>query len=409
LPEEPAGAITLSTALVAALLRSPELSAFSWRARASEAEIIQAGLLPNPEVRAEVEDVGASGEFAGIDQAQATLRLSQLIELGGKRMARVRDASLTSALAGWDYEARRLDVFTATAQSFTEVLAQQQRLELAEEVVRLAEEVVGTARQRVDAGSSPRTELTKAEIALAGARIEREQAARALNAARQRLAATWGAREPRFTRAEGNLENVRAVPPLVELRTRLEQNPDLARWATEIAQRDAAVALEKSRAIPDVIVTAGYRRLFGPDENTFVADVLVPLPVFNRNQGAILAAQRRLSEAQDQQLAAGARLSADLTDAYEALAAAYGQISALRNAVLPSAKEAFDTVREGYREGRFSYLDVLDAQRTLVASRGQYVRALADYHQSTVAVERLIGEPITGTSVGNLQTEGNAK
>lgn len=62
--------------------------------------------------------------------------------------------------------------------------------------------------------------------------------------------------------------------------------------------------------------------------------------------------------------------------------------------MLPGAKEAFDTLNEGYQEGRFSYLDVLDAQRTLIAARFQTVRALGAYHRSVAALERLVGAPI---------------
>ncbi len=393
-PEEPQGSINLHTALTLALARSPELAVFSWNVRAVEARTLQAGLRPNPEILAEIEDVAGTGSFRGFDQGQATVTLSQLIELGGKRTQRLRNAALERNLAGWDYEAKRIDVFTATAQSFIDVLAEQERLVLAAQAVDLARQVVGTVSDRVKAGSSSPAELTKAEVALGAAEIEREQTSRALAAARQRLVANWGSREPRFERVDGKLGAVRAIPTLADLRQRLGQNPDLARWGTEIVQRQAIVALERSRAVPDVTIGAGYRRLAGPEDSAFVAELSIPLPVFNRNQGAVLEAHRRLAQARGEQRSTEVRLSTELSTTYEALAAAYAQSERLKATILPGAEEAFDTLRAGYREGRFSYLDVLDAQRTLVAARAQHVRALAEYHQAVTAVERLIGESL---------------
>jgi len=393
-PEEPTGSIDLRTALALALAHNPDLAAFSWNARAVEGRVLQAALRPNPAIGAEVEDIAGTGSYSGVDQAQATITLSQLIELGGKRARRIRNAALERDLAGWDYEAKRIDVFTATATSFIDVLAEQQRVLLAEQAVGLAKQVVRTSRDRVKAGSSSRAELIKGEVAQASADIEREQALRALAAARQRLIANWGGTEPRFKRADGDLTAVRPVPELADLRRRVSQNPDLARWATEIMQREAAVALARSNAIPDVTLVGGYRYLAGPDESAFVAEVSIPLPLFDRNQGTVQEALQRVAQAREEQRSTAVRLAAELGATHEALRAAFVQIERLQSAILPGAAEAFETLRGGYLEGRFSYLDVLDAQRTLVAARQQHVSALAEYHRSVALVERLTGEPL---------------
>ena len=126
---EPTGAVTLREALALALMHNPDLKAFSWDVRASEAKQLQASLWPNPELEVEIEEAGGSGERKGFDGAETTIQLSQLIEMGDKRGKRTKLASLEKELAGWDYEAKRLDVFTEVAKAFVEVLAAQQRLE----------------------------------------------------------------------------------------------------------------------------------------------------------------------------------------------------------------------------------------------------------------------------------------
>jgi cobalt-zinc-cadmium efflux system outer membrane protein len=403
-PEEPTGALTLRAALTLVLAHNPELAAFSWRVRASEARVLQAGRWPNPEAELTLEDIGGSGEFSGIGQAQTTLELNQLVELGGKRAARVRETSLARDVTAWDYEAKRLELFTDTAQAFVQVVGAQEDLVLAKQAAGLAQQVLQTATRRLTAGSASPAEATKAKVALASAEIERGQARQRLEIARQQLAAQWGSVAPRFTMAEGALDVVERVPPLKDLLPHLTENPDLARWASELAQRRATIALEESRTIPNVTAGVGYRRLSGPDRNVAVVSLSVPLPLLNRNDGAILEARRRLAEGTEEQRAAEVRLTAALVATHWTLATTHDQVTALREQVLPNAKRAFETLTDGYREGRFSYLDVLDAQRTLIAARLQYVRVLVDYHMARAEVQRLTGEPLRGASEGERET-----
>ena len=108
---EPAGVLSLRDALALALERSPELAAFSWDVRVREAQALQAGLLPNPELELEVENFAGSGEVSGFDGSETTVALSQLVETAGKRSKRRRAGELDAAVAGWEYEAARLEVF----------------------------------------------------------------------------------------------------------------------------------------------------------------------------------------------------------------------------------------------------------------------------------------------------------
>lgn len=398
---EPTGVVSLREALALALVKNPHLAAFSWEIRAREARTLQAGLLPNPELNVVVEDVAGSGAFRGARQAQTTIQLSQLIELGGKRAARSQATSLTRDLAGWDYEVRRIETLTQVSQAFTEALAAQQRLLLAEDVVGLAEDVARTVAERVEAGKVSPIEATKANIALSSVQIERERARLALEAARKRLATTWGSTTPHFDRVEGDLDAVAPLPRLERLVERLARNPVLARWAVEMAQRQALVQVERANAIPDITVSGAYRRLNETDDNALVFGLSIPLPLFNRNQGAILEARHRLAKAEAERRAAEVRAAAALADAYKALATSHAEAVGIKASVLPGAQSAFEGINEGYRLGKFGYLDVLDAQRTLFDARARYLQAVADYHRAVAEVERLVGEPLA-----TVQTDG---
>ena len=394
LPTDPTGELFLREALAAALLGNPELASSAWEVRAREAQILQAGLRPNPELELEIEDVGGSDELRGAREAQATLLLSQLVELGDKRAARIRAAELGSDLAAWDYEAKRLDVFTATAQAFADVLVAQERIRLTEETLNLAGDVTETARDRLRAGLAPAVEVTRGEVATSSAEVERLHAHRELDTARQRLASQWGGLEARFARAVGSLEDVVAPPPLESLLGRASDNPDLARWDAETAEREAILRVERSRAVPDVRVGPGVRRLAGPDETVFVLGASIPLPIFGRNQGAVAEASHRLVQAREERRGAQVRVVTELIAAHRALAASFAEVEVLRKTTLPAAESSFRGVRDGYLRGRFGYLDVLDAQRTRFATQAQYLRALGAFHRNAASVERLIAAPL---------------
>ena len=119
-----------------------------------------------------------------------------------------------------------------------------------------------------------------------------------------------------------------------------------------------------------------------------------PLPLFDRNQEAIREAQYNLARAFEERKSAEVVVRTALAATYQALSAAWATAIALKNDVLPGAQSAFDAVTEGYRIGKFDFLEVLDAQRTFFEVRGSYIDALAEYHRAVADVERLIGEPL---------------
>lgn len=406
--QNPTGTVSLRDAVTLALLQNPALAAFAWETRAREARILQAGRPPNPAVNVLLEDFGAR-QFAGGGlnepiQPQATIQLSQLIELGGKRAARERLATLNRDLAAWDYEAARIDVLTEVTSAFSDVLAAQESVTQIERTTRLVEEVQQSVGLRVAAGVVSPIEETRAGVAAASVRVELARARRALEAGRARLALLWGASAPAFTAVEGNLQRDPApLPPFSALTAKVQQNPELARWAAEIVQREAAVAVERSKAVPDVSVVGGYRRFTDVDANAFVVGASISLPFFDRNRGGVQEAQTRVAKAYEERRAAESRVAAALADAYAALASAHDEVTTLRSAVLPGSQQAFEAVSEGYRLGRFGYLDVLESQRTLIGAGSQYLRALADYHKAVANVERLIGAPLID---GMSQTTG---
>jgi cobalt-zinc-cadmium efflux system outer membrane protein len=203
----------------------------------------------------------------------------------------------------------------------------------------------------------------------------------------------------------GEFEAVREIPSIQDLLIYISQNPDLARWRTEIELREAAIDLEDARGVPNFTVTAGMQRFNETNDNAFILGFSIPFPVFNRNQGAKLEARYNLSKTLEEERAAGIRIRTDLEQIYQELSSSHLEVVSLKNDVVPAAQLAFDAANEGYLQGKFGYLEVLDAQRTLFQAQGQYILALAAYHKAVADMERLIGQRLEETSSTNPITE----
>ncbi|WP_441000448.1 TolC family protein [Fodinibius sp. SL11] len=390
--------LTFSDALSKALLENPRLQSYGWQVRVKEAERIQASLLPNPTLNAEMENFGGTGPFEGYDAREVTVKLGQKILLGADRLKRKRLAGATKKLAGWDYEAQRLDVLTGVTKAYISALEAQRQWQQQKELVDVAQNLYNSISAQVKAGKVSKLAQTKAQVELSRAKIDLENARNQWESARSSLAAYWGSEQPQFQQLKGELSMPSAIPEYAKVQTYIQQNPDVARWATELQQRESALDLAQARGIPDITVSGGYKRAEDLGASAAIVGVSIPLPFFDRNQGNIKAAKYELSRVQTQREAAVTQTYKALQTAYNKLDAAAHEVNQLQEQVLPGAKTAFEAAQIGYRQGKFDYLEVLDAQRTLFSTRTRYIQALAEYNRAVAEVERLVGTPLSEIS-----------
>lgn len=390
--------LTFSDALSKALLENPRLQSYGWQVRVKEAERIQASLLPNPTLNTEMENFGGTGPFEGYDGREVTVKLGQKILLGADRLKRKRLAGATKKLAGWDYEAQRLDVLTGVTKAYISALEAQRQWQQQKELVDVAQNLYNSISAQVKAGKVSKLAQTKAQVELSRAKIDLENARNQWESARSSLAAYWGSEQPEFKQLKGELSMPSAIPEYAKVQTYIQRNPDVARWATELQQRESALDLAQARGVPDITVSGGYKRAEDLGASAAIVGVSIPLPFFDRNQGNIKAAKYELSRVETQREAAVTQTYKALQTAYNRLDAAAHEVNQLQEQVLPGAKTAFEASQTGYRQGKFDYLEVLDAQRTLFSTRTRYIQALAEYNRAVAEVERLIGTPLSEIS-----------
>jgi cobalt-zinc-cadmium efflux system outer membrane protein len=387
---EPAGPLDLRSALALARQFNPGLSSAAREREATDAAVVQAGAWPNPVFGAQVEDLRR-------DNRTTTLQLSQPIELGGKRAARVAAAERARDQAESALLARRSELRASTITLFFDVLAAQERLRLAQDSVGLAEVATRAAVNRVAAGKVAPLEESRARVAEAGIRVELLQAEGALRSARRQLASLWGNANPRFTHADGAIDLLpEATADTVQ--SRLSEAPVLRQARLEVERRQALSALEQARRVPDITVSLGAKRVpadegmgSGSGRNQVVVGVSVPLPIFDTNRGNVAEALSREEKARDDLRAAELQLHADVALATERLRSARATAETLQRDALPGAEAAHKAAARGFELGKFSFLEALDAQRTLFQVRNQYLLAAAEAHRAASELDRLLG------------------
>jgi cobalt-zinc-cadmium efflux system outer membrane protein len=383
-PDEAPAGLTLEAAVRSALERHPQLQAAELALQAGEGAERQAAARRNPSLDVTQEDTRR-------DARTTTVLLSQPLELGGQRDARTALARRGREVAAADLDVQRADVRAATVQAFFDALVAQERVEVAQASLRIAEGGAAAAARRVAAGKVSPTEETRARVAESHARIEWRLARAERQSALRGLTAMMAVPDGSVLQLAGRADALPTLPSPDTLAQRLDAAPALRRAQREVQRAEAAYALERARRVPDVTLSLGSKRGQEPGRQQAVIGVSVPLPVFDRNEGAQYEALRRRDAARAQAQAEALRLRAEVLQAADQLQARTEEVQSLQQEVLPGARSAYEAASRGFELGKFGFLDVLDAQRTWLLARTQYLQALAQAHRAAAELERRLG------------------
>lgn len=384
-----AGPLSLEDAVDRALAASPSLRAASAGIDAARGSERQAGLLPNPELSFEAEDFKGSGQYREFDSAQYAYSVSQEIQLGGKRSARRSIARAEREAAEFGSQATRLELIQAVTIAYFEAAAADRSLALAEELEGIAKRVLNNVNERVKAAREPDIQLAKAEVALATASSARQRAENARDAARQALARYWGDITLSDQISTADLYTLPMPEALDIYQARLSYSPDIVRFTRLRDAREADHRLARAEAVPDPKLSVGFRQYRDTRDDALVAGISIPFPVFNRNQGDIARARAEVVKADSERQQAELDQARALSQAWSQWRSASVDAASLRERILPQGEKAFRLALTAYDTGRFSYLEVLDAQRTLFEARTEQIDALKRLHISRAEVERL--------------------
>lgn len=381
--------LRLEQAVARSLASNPSVAADVAELRAVQARAEREALPPRYVIGAELENIGGTGALAGIDAAEATVRLGRVIELGGKRVARQALGAAETARQRNRSDTVQLDIASRTTARFIAVLAAQQRLAFAQEQVQLVERTRREVARWVTAGRNPESDLHAAEIAVADAELTHETAGHELASAKITLAASWGSFEPDFTAVAGDLRELPAVESFGTLAARLPMTTDQRNALLEAEAINARRRVAAASARPDIDVSLGVRRIEALNDQALVMSVSVPLGSSRQASLAIAEADAQLAALEARRDAQRFESHRVLFERYQELMHARHEHEVLRGTMLPKAEQAYAFTRRGFEAGRFSLVQLTQAQRTLFDLRARSVEAVVRYHVVLVEVERL--------------------
>lgn len=381
--------ISLEEAVSLALAGHPALRAQSATIMAVQHQSELDSLAPPVVVSSEVENIAGSGDLHGTSSVEATIRLSRVIELGGKRDTRRALGRANVDQQRYRAERARIEVAAETTRRFVQVLATQRQVKLTLEEVSRAEEMRSHVGRWVEAGRNPESDRHQADIALGRARLAQEDAEHELLTTRTALAALWGERELLASQARGDLDNLPVVEDFAILAARLPDSVDQQGFRKEADALDARRQAAAASATPDVSVSVGVRRLEAVNDQALVFGVSLPLGSGPRSALGVARYGAELEAVEAAREAASLDTYQRLFSLYQELQHARHVVETHRDELIPMAEQALQVNRRGYELGRFSFLVMNQSQQQLAELRTTRIEAAAQYHALLVDIERL--------------------
>jgi len=384
--------IFLKDAVDIALKNNPSLKVFKYEIATLEGIKSQAGLLPNPEAEFEAENFLGGNELNGFTGAEYTLSASYLFELGGKRGSRINLADKEINSAQSNYELSKFEIIAQVKTAFFALSKIQHQINLQMQFIQINDEILKTISERVKAGKTSPAEESKVKVALVNSRLELQRFQRDYLSTQTKLNSLLGTSGRNFVSLTSLFDTLFSPPDKKEILQEIENIPSVKILNDETNIRKAQLELEEALAIPDLTASLGVRYLNELKTNSLVAGVSIPLPLFNRNQGSIQSAEVKIQQMEEIINAQKLAVIESLTASCNNLLNAYNNVVQFRENILPESENAYEITKQGYLQGRFGFIDLLDAQRTLFDTQANYLLELSDYYEAIIEIEKITGE-----------------
>ena len=388
-------ALTLEDAVARTLKNNPQLYQYRFRQQSLVAQRETSSFSPALALGLEVENIGGSGEFNGVDSAETTLALSSVIELGAKARSRVAVVDARSDRLSFERQAATLDVLGELTALFIRTLSTQENIVLAKETVVLSEQMLKTVKRRASKGAAPEAEVMRAKAALARASVRLQALHSSFERQKVALSSFWGSTNPHFTELNGSLSALGASDDFASLLQRAKHSPAIAIFASEARLKDAEVKLAHAQSRVDIGWQLGVRRFEETDDTAFTAGISIPLFSGKRNRGAVASALAERNAVDYQQADALLKLHNRLFTAFSQRKENTAAVDQFNSHVLPALEKALVLTRQAYENGRYRYQDWIAAQEELLTAKQQRIEAATAAQINQALIEQLIAEPLT--------------
>lgn len=399
--QAPSPPLTLEQAITAAREHSPTRRAAAERAEAARAASRLAGRWSNPTVEVRAENLVGGGwhwspppDSASAPAVDAFALVNQAFELGGKRQASRALAEADAATAAaWLAQVER-SIVLETARLYLDALRARETLAALDAHLDSFASHQQAMAARVREGVAAEGDLAKFQ-AEAG-RLQALQARTRIEIGRSLALLGASIGEAGRVDAERLQEPAEwaALPALPGGRVDalVQRSPDLVEARALEARAARALAVERSRRMPDLTVSGGYKRTAGFD--SAVLGMVVAVPLFDRNQAPVALAGGEARAAASQRAAVERRVAAEAEAAIEAARLLEERARRVDEDVLRPAETVRNAARAAFREGASNILGLVDAERVYLEARREVLQVKLDALAAGIEARLLLGEEI---------------
>jgi len=399
--------LTADQAVGIAIERNRELIAARLEIEVTQVERIAAGLYPNPVLSYTVGNVVlGSGNPQGqnlspspLSQTVHQIGVTQVVDVWAKRNLRMKVAELSVDTRRLLVEDVLREVVFSVRNAFAEVVREQFELDLSRTTKSRYDEIVRLSRARATSGEISDFEFRKIE--LEGLKYQNAliDATAELDLARQGLAQVMGLARvedlPEGATPTPIVRGPTAIAPLVE--RALTDRPDVRAARKSKALAEAMIASAKREAYPDIFLGVAYTHsefvVSGDNGNTLAFTIGAPIPLFDRNQAGIARSRLEAQRAQNDIDRIALRIEHEVREAVRRLERAAATLDVYESGgMLDRADGQLRVAENTYRLGQVTLLELLEAQRTYLETRGQFLKVQDDYRRARFAVAHAVGE-----------------
>ena len=389
--------LTLKDAMMRSIKQNPSLKVFEFRDMAFQGQLQTARLRPAYELDVETENFAGTSNFSGLDNAELTISLSSIIEMGDKREMRSEFVSSSRVHLEAQKQIESLELLGETTRRYIDVLAAQERVALAAEAAELAKQTLTVVENRANVGSTPEAEVKRAQAARAQSQLTLLSEQQQLAYLKVALAALWGDTNPRFSTVEGNIFQFGQDVDFATLYAKIEKNPAIQVFAAEERLKDAEVRLAKTESNSDFRWSVGVRQFQETSDTALTAGFSMPLFSAQRNSGSVSAALASRNMVIVQKEVALLQMHTQLFRAFSNRQQAIISVQQLQNEIVPALEQALNETQLAYERGRYSYLEYVTARQELLSARQTLIVAAAAALTYGADIEQLTAEPLSAS------------
>ncbi|MEP6621482.1 MAG: TolC family protein [bacterium] len=389
--------LTRDAAITAALANNPQLDIAREQTAQARARQVQAAAIPDPSLTYSYDNQPGFLKFGSADQ-QKNAVLGIQIPFPNKFALRNRIGAADVHSAEYSYTGLRQQLAAQTSGAYDTLLAAYRHRDIFQTSRDLAQDFLKKTQARFEGGTAAKLDVIRAQVAVAQSENDLIGAARDIQTASNSLDRLIGQPIGTPVATQDSLSVPPALPEIEALeQAALAARPELAGLASQQAGAQAATSLAKQYWVPDLTLSAQKDYATDGGGALFSAGIAMPFPVFfwQHNKGEIAETHHH-----ERELAAGyrdlrAQVAQDVRASYASADAALRQSLYIRDALLPSVREAYRVASVSYGLGGSSALDVLQARRDLLDAETQYADALTAANSARADLERAAATPLT--------------